>query len=429
MKKIAITFLMFLVAVGLFATAQQEVTDTPEPIEISILYSGVADYGDFTNLSWAIEQLQKDFDGATVREMQVDLSDGSALTMTAQIAAGQAPNLYMDTLVRSSAYITPDYALPLDAYVRDLEAYSESTLAPYRRGGQLYALPMTGSAQAMAINLEILKEVGYTLPDRWTTDDFMDLARAVRLKYGGEKWVTGMFAGNQSGDYLINNWFASFGAQYYKPGDYSRTTIKETGGVKFYEALQMMVEEGFVRADAATQVDDDYVLDWARGDLAATAFFQPWIKPYFDVVIKAGDRDEPFEYMFTSFPRAPGVPYVPAYYVNAAIVVHNTGSAEDPVAARLAEYLNSKFIQEAEVLKSNSLPSRNDCTVFPNDPWTRQIMQVVADNGIFDAGLTNEKYQATRPQHYPILQKVLNLQMTPEEAITEYEKRLNEALE
>jgi len=433
MKHIFVFLIMAFLCFSLYATGQSDPNDGPEPIEFSVLYSGIGTYDkgtatEWTNVGWAFEQVKKDFPEAVMRGMQVDLSDGSQLTMTTFLAAGKAPNVYMDTLVRSSTYITPDFALPLDEYVRDLAKYPEDTLAPYRRNGDLLALPQPGSAQGMAINLDMMKDIGYEVPDNWTIADFLEMAELVKQKYNGEKWATGMFAGNQSGDYLINNWFAAFGCRYYDPGDYSHTVIRDTGGAQVHAFFQTLMKNGYIRQDAATQVDDDYVLDWARGNLAATAFFQSWTKHYFKVLIDNGEIKEPFEYKFVPFPRAEGVNRVPTYYMNGAIVVHKSGSAADPIAARFAEYLNGAKIQTAEVLLNSVLPTRTDVTAKPGDPWTAQIADIVAENGIFDVGLTNEKFGATRPQHYSILQKVLNLKNTPQESIAEYEKALNEAL-
>ena len=74
------------------------------------------------------------------------------------------------------------------------------------------------------------------------------------------------------------------------------------------------------------------------------------------------------------------------------------------------------------------LANRTDVTAFPEDPWTAQIQGIVRENGLSDVGITNSRYMAARAQHFPILQKVLNMDLSPEDAITAYEKALNEAL-
>jgi ABC-type glycerol-3-phosphate transport system substrate-binding protein len=137
---------------------------------------------------------------------------------------------------------------------------------------------------------------------------------------------------------------------------------------------------------------------------------------------------ERFPHKFVPFPRAEWVESVPTYFMNSALVVHKEGNEEDIVAARFAEYLNSATIQNALVVEKGMLSNRIDVAAYPDDPWTQQIAKIVNNNGIFDVGLTNEKFMATRAQHFPILQKVLNLQLTPAESIAAYEKALNEAL-
>ncbi len=110
------------------------------------------------------------------------------------------------------------------------------------------------------------------------------------------------------------------------------------------------------------------------------------------------------------------------------MIVHETGTADDAVAARLVEYLNAPMIQALKALIESSMPNRDDVILQPTDPHTAQIASIVASNGIFDVGLTNPKFGITRSQHFPILQRVLNLRITPAESITAYEKALNEAL-
>jgi ABC-type glycerol-3-phosphate transport system substrate-binding protein len=279
----------------------------------------------------------------------------------------------------------------------------------------------------MCINLDLLADVGYTLPsaENWTIAEFLKMAEKVKNKYDGEKFGTGMFAANQSGDYLINNWFASFGVQYYADG-YDYTTIKETGGTKVYEFFQLLVANGYIPDHAGQLSDDDYVMQWARGELAATAFFEGWTEPYFKSAAEQGyDR---FDYVFYPFPKAEGVDKVPTYFMNATLVVYDSGDKEiDTIAAKLAQYMNSVEIQENASLQ-NVLPTRKDARNLSTNIHNVEISTIAMNNGFFDVGLTNPTFPIIRPLHYPILQKVLSGDFTPEEAITAYEKAINAEL-
>ena len=195
MKRIGTIILLILLAATLYATAEKEA----QPVTITVLTGpNLPDVDGLPRYDYAIARLKQDFPNAEVELLQIDFTDGSQLTMTALLAADMAPNVYIDFIGRASTYITPDYALPLDGLVRDLDAYID--LKPYTRAGKVYALPDAASAQGMAVNMEIMEEIGFTPTWDWTIADFLEMAARVKDKYNGEKWATGMFAANQSGD-------------------------------------------------------------------------------------------------------------------------------------------------------------------------------------------------------------------------------------
>ena len=118
MKK---SFFLIILVLALFSYAQ----------EITVLHSGDTVLGDSTLFNIAISDLKKDFPKVKVLLNKIDLSDGSSLSMDAQIAAGTPPNVYIDTMVRASKYMIPEYAYPLNGKVRDLSKYNKGILDPY----------------------------------------------------------------------------------------------------------------------------------------------------------------------------------------------------------------------------------------------------------------------------------------------------------
>lgn len=406
---------LILIAVSAFATGTAE-----NPQTITVLHSGDQVYQDWTRFGYATERLQSDYPGVLVELMQVDLSDGSTLTMDAMLAAGTAPNIYIDFIGRASKYIVPEYAKDLRGLVRDLDRYQD--LGPYTRGGAVLALPEPGGAQGMAVNMEIMREIGFTPTWDWTIAEFLEMAELVKQRYGGEKWATGMFAANQSGDYLINNWFSAFGAEYYADG-YGATTI-DRKGAEVYRFFQTLERERYIPANSATLTDDDYVIQWAAGQLAATAFFDSWMEPYF-ATVEAQGLGKRFEYQFFPFPGE----NVATYVSSSAMVIRNTGTSADAIAARWAEYANDAKVQSAWTSALGLAPSRTDAVMVNDSPRLTEVARIVADGGVFDVGLTMPFFSRTRPQHFPVLQKVLRLEVTPEAGIAEYAARLNAAIE
>jgi len=406
-------FLMLVLSMSIFAQ------------NITVLHAGDTILGDTTHFKMAEKMLLADYPSAKVTWVKIDLSNGSTLTMDAMLAAGTAPNIYFDTMVRASKYMVPEFALPLDKVIRDTNKYGKGVLAPYTKNGKLMALPTIGGAQGMLINLNIMKEIGYTIPKDWTIKEFLIMAEKVKKFYGGKKWATGMFAANQSGDYLLNAWFASFGVSFYKPGSYDTSIIADTGGAKVYEFYQLLAKNGYIPPNAASLNDDDYALEWQKGNIAATAFFPNWTAGYFKSAIDQKQIEKEFDYIFIPFPKAPGVKLVPTYISNAALVVRNTGTSADAVAARLAEYLNCATIQGELAIGQAVVPNRIDVTKMSTNIHVQEVSAIVSTQGVQDVGLTDPRFTERRALQFPILQQVLNFKLTPDEAIKLYQKKLS----
>jgi ABC-type glycerol-3-phosphate transport system substrate-binding protein len=401
-----------LVAVVLASAAWAEpVAETPTSPKLSILWSGAqALPPGFTFMQTDIAEAltRRAYPGTVITYTLADQSTGADKTMRAMVAAGTPPDVYVDTWVRAATYLRPDFALDLRGYMDDLADYVPGALNGVTRNGAVLGLPQPGDAQAMAINKELVADVGFAPKDwnTWTIDEFLVLAEKVKQKYGGKKYVTGLFAGNQSGDYLIRNWAASFGAEFYKNGDYTKTAINSPAGKAMLDFFLTLQTKGYVRPDWITQVDDDYVIDWATGNLAAAPFFFGWIEPYFKTVEDGGGKR--FDYMFVPFPRAAGVARVGAFATGTGMVVpKNKDDAQNKFAAKFAQSMNSPEAQIQLWYIMGTRPNRLSVVAqISKPPQYSQITAVVGANGYFDLGGTSPLYAATRTLFPNTLQKI-----------------------
>ena len=417
MRKALVLLLGLLLSAALWASPQAEGR--------SLTILGQADE-DVT--AYVLEQLTAEYPDVTVEFLQVDLSDGSTMTMDAMIAAGTAPDVYVDYMGRVSKYITPAFALDLSPYI-DAAEFIPGTLGPVTRDGAILGIPMPGGAQAMVINLKILDAIGESdfEFDNWTVDEFLYLAEKVRDET--DAYATYLFAGNQSGDYLWFNWLASFGGKLYEPGDYSRTAIDTDAGLRFFTLLGYLVQEGLAPAEAAVLTDDDYAIEWAKGKVFAGAWFPAWVKPYFDAVRKQGLGGADFDYRFVEFPRAPGVDRVPAAGSMAGVVVHRSESeAQNDIAARAAVLFTDATSQLIIAKAQGGYPNRVSVDYTFTDPHWDAIGKIVAENGMLDLGIAMPKFSEVRAQSVPFLQALYTDKMTPQEALDGYVKAVNEVL-
>lgn len=394
------------------------------PKTLTVLTGMVVKYDGQSIYTIAEEKLKKDYPDVKIVYSIIDVTAGSTMTMDAQLAAGTPPNVYMDSTVRAGKYMDPSFALDLSKYVRDLSKYSKGVLDPYKRAGKLLGIPQYGGAQGICVNLDIMDDIGFTVKWDWTIDDFLKMAELVKQKYNGKKFATMLFAANQSGDYLLHNWFEAFGAHYYLNGDYNNSTIAKTGGAKAYSFYQTLIKNKYVPDNAATLDDDGYCLQWLSGNLAATTFFPNWTAGYLKTGMDQGIITKPFRFAFVPFPRGPGVKSVPTYINNGVYVVYNSPDRElNEIAARFVEYANGAEAQSLSAKYENTVPNRSDA-IPSSDPRVAETTKIVSTNGVYDAGLTDRRFTERRALQFPILQKLFSFKITPEDAIKEYENKL-----
>jgi ABC-type glycerol-3-phosphate transport system substrate-binding protein len=94
------------------------------------------------------------------------------------------------------------------------------------------------------------------------------------------------------------------------------------------------------------------------------------------------------------------------------------------IAARFVEYANGLAAQDLVVRMESCISNRSDVPASI-DPRVAEIAKIVAQNGVYDAGLTDPRFTERRSFQFPILQKLFNFQISPDDAIKEYEAKLS----
>ena len=409
MRRIFLILSIFIIA---FSISAQTIT---------VLITTDPAYGKTTHYKEAERLLRADFPNAKIKLLGVDTTDGSTVSMDALLAAGRAPNIYYDAVMRTSKYMIPEYALPLDGLIRDIGKYKKDIMADYYKNGRLLGLPEPGGGFAMCLNMDILREVGYDPPANWTTDDFLKMCSLVKAKYGDKYIISNMHAANQSGDYIVNMWYASFGVNWYNNKNYDVSHVSDNGGAKVYAFFQELMKRGYIPANSATMTDDDRDAEWCKGNVVSTGYCPGWLV-FQDSAIQQGTLAKKFDVKFVPFPRAAGIKKVPLYYYGAVYIVHKTGADADKVAARFVEYANGAWWQDFG--KELAFPNRIDVT-GPTNKHMIQIAKLLEENGVQDVGITDPRFTGRRAVQFEILQRVLQFKVSPEQGAREFQEALN----
>jgi ABC-type glycerol-3-phosphate transport system substrate-binding protein len=388
----------------------------------------IPDTGEETLFAKLFNEFTKET-GATGIFKPIDFSTGSSISIDSLVASGQAPDVYSDYAGRASKYMDPGYALALDGYLaKEIPLYDKTVMATLKRDGKVYALPNSAWVNGFTVNLDILKEVGYTLPAQkdWTIDEFLKLAALIKAKAPG-KYVTVLFAKNQSSEEWWKIWFYAFGASMYKPGDYTKTTLNSPQGVATLRFFQQMLDMGYVPPDAAVQ-DDDTALDlWARGKVAFLSM-QVNHTGAMDTAVKSGVLAKPFEIAFIEMPHAKGVAHVPYTAGPGIAVVHKTDDeARNKLAARLAWWFTGTMYQKYSVIQNKGFPTIAGVETVDN-PLIKQVAAVKKAAGVADWGLTMQKFSEVRAQMFPLMAEMYMGKKTPEAVLSQYEATVNKIL-
>ena len=98
-------------------------------------------------------------------------------------------------------------------------------------------------------------------------------------------------------------------------------------------------------------------------------------------------------------------------------------------AIEFARFLNSPEYQKEYALNSGQFPTRASVDLGDDlAPQNQATQELLERFGTEDTGLTTPHFAEIRPLLQPIVQQALLKQLTPEEALAEYEEQANAVL-
>jgi len=407
MRRVFLIVLLALVAFGLSAQ------------KLTVLFEGNPP---FIGQKWATmydrpkQILEERHPGVKVEllDATAGVQGGVNVMLESLVASGQTPNVVSVTVMRASKFFKPGQALDLKQYVpNDLKKWEPMFLDRVTKGGKVYAVPGTAGALTLAVNLTLAEEVGWKAPPyatAWTLDSFMEYAKLLKAK---GKYATVLFSGSNPIPY-VTAWFASFGVEFFKNGDYSKVTIDSPQTRKALAWMRMMIDEGYVPPNASQIIDDDSVALSAAGNIGANI----WI------------ANPPAKTAYYPFPHATGVKTggVFSNYI-ANVAMDKKDKKLNQLGAELAVLITDDVYQKYSAETSGAIATIKGI-VTPKLPGNDnyQAAEVLKKFGLFDMGAETAKYPVFRPVIQPFLSQFFDGVIDAETFIKKYEAAANEAL-
>jgi ABC-type glycerol-3-phosphate transport system substrate-binding protein len=324
-----------------------------------------------------------------------DVSKGS-LTFDTMLAAGTPPDVWWDAGSYMINYMKPEYALPMQKYM-DLKDYNKGLLDAWTINGNVYCVPLVNIATGMAVNLSMLKQVGYTLPEveGWTTEEF--------LKVGAKLKAIGIPATMIMGKGGINSWTVvwlySFGGALFAPGDFSKTTINTPQAIAGLNYMKTLIDRGYTPPPLEIN-DDDGVERFTTNQVFSCMLQNGHSDPTFPEQVKQGKIDKIPDYSFIEFPHAVGRQHTPVSGYQTVVLAHkNANENTNKLIGKLVAAITNRETQWYFATVSGGFPTING---FAPDvgaaqmPTYKAIANLAKAGGIYKAWPDGPKGQEFR---------------------------------
>jgi ABC-type glycerol-3-phosphate transport system substrate-binding protein len=340
--------------------------------------------------------------------------------MDALIASGKSPDIYIDSMNRAGKYLSDKWAMELSKeYVKD---YYPEPLKLTTRAGKVLGVPMSFQPYAMAINMDMMAEIGFEPKNDWTTDDFLRMCELIKAKYDGQKY--GMAIDLASGDNdMWASLIASYGAQKYKGRASAFNTPAGLLAINFFKTLY---DYGYVPKEAPVMVDDDSLMQWSQGKVATTIIAANWTDGVQEAVDQ-GILTKPFVWKFFELPKARGVKKVPTGIMFWSVVPHKTtDAARKQAILDLIDTINGAEGQKFYCEAAMKMPTIKGVKLDIANPVYAQIEEAYNRNGIYYQGLDLAEYPRLRNMLAPYMVKMFKGEMTADAVVKAHEAAVND---
>jgi ABC-type glycerol-3-phosphate transport system substrate-binding protein len=370
---------------------------------------------------------------------------GTTLFVDTALAAGQPPDVYMDSLFRMGKYGQKDQLLPMNPILtpEKRETIDPQALTAATKNGITWALLTDNSfPDALIVNRALWKAKGAEDllpkgPDRdWTTEEFEKACQAINDPPNLN--CAFFFAKTPSYDHAMYAWLAPFGAQRFAPGVYTAVTDNSPEAIAGHTWIKSLLDKGLAVPGPAGLVDDDMDAYLLQGKTAVGS--GGW---YELGLVQAGQKDGSLKvewdpYMVNYPYPADKKPGPLANLGGRGWSAFKTGDhAKEAAALKWIDYVTDPELNiKVQTAAGGGLAGIPLITPKDWDPKTlygdnedwNWIIRMAKERGTLDMGYTAPNFNEVRAKWAEMRQAAWSGDMTVEAASAEWEKKANEIL-
>jgi len=380
--------------------------------------------------AWQAHQFMEENPNIKITLVFRDVSQGT-MTLDSLMAAGKPPDVLTDAAHLFPNYLVPEFALPLEEYGEyiDLSIFQENLLDLYKRDGHQYALVTNNVSIGFAVNLDMLKPIGYELPAQpdWTTDEFDRLSEKLK--------AVGMYSTVIMTQYGLSSWEQMWaqnaGGTMYENNDYSKVTMNTPEYAVGLKYMKSLVDRGYAYPRPNECNDDTGIEDFAVGKIFACTLQTGHVTGWVRQALESGALEKPFEYTFIEVPHSPTVEHAPIDGYQSLTLGHRSDNEErnKAVAKLIAFIFNEESVRMSAAL--GSCPSvKGDIPrvgIAALDSW--QSMQRLAQSAPpLDSGRLLPQRKAIYRAWAPYMHDFMNGGISAEDLLDILEAEANKIL-
>jgi len=390
--------------------------------------------------STAIAAFNKEYPNVKVNLEILNGDTGPEKIMVA-MGAGSTPDLLLDIAARVLPAMGKNLVVPLTDIRKELsDIVPENNVKCGLINGEYYYLPTTLSGgYHMTVNVGLAKELGVynLLPvdhETWSYADFLTLCRET-VKAGKSKDIKAvtLYAGSRSSDSMYYSLMMCGGADIIN-ADHTAAIANSAAGVKVFDLLKTLVDEGLCLPGPATMKDAD-IGPYLYSNKVLIVLPGAGYGESLDSLKKIAEGSvaknfQPEPYMYPT-PDGKGTPKVLTFGSSGGVVFKNSGDADKIEAAKrlLKEILINVDYCQIEADLGNVTFGKVNYT-YPND-WVKQMADYVHN---FDAKYATPSdgvatlevwWASVREVFYPELQALYTGKKTSQQALDDFVAKAN----
>lgn len=393
------------------------------------------DFWNFPNFTGDTELAKGEYDRALIEAFEakhtnikidfqeIEFTDGPAKLETA-IQSKTNPDIVYDAPGRIIDWASKDYLVDLEDIV-DKDSLLESAVTASSYNDKIYMYPQGVAPFLMGFNKDLLEELDLLdrlpldKPNRqWTVEEYESLLREIKAAKPDISPAI-LFAKSQGGDQGSRAFISNLYGSWITDEDVTEYTINDAEGVKGLEWAKMAYDDDLLGKGIALDGGES-IEEFRSGLAASTILYSPGL-------YKPDAEGDVFEPLLIPFPNNSGEPEL-EYLVAGPAIFDNEDEDKVEASKLFVDFMiNDSEWGKRTLLATGNFSAKKDETGLYDDPELEYAETLSEFFGPYYNTIPG--FAQMRTAWFPMLQGVLNGDMTPKEGLDQFVEDANATIE